>query len=176
MSDSEAIDRIDDGRAWDEFCERLKQTGHQILEAAPDDSFDRAEGLRYLARLTRNFLGNALADPQPRRYALGHAISPKIGLDNPDYVYCGASLDAHERRLSALDSDSNDRAAYEATIASQQATIANLSTQCGPCQCAPAPPPTPTAMKLSAGRYHNCALVAAPTGNVTMCWGRNNVS
>jgi hypothetical protein len=94
MSDQEAIQRLEDGRAWDEFCDKLKATGHQILEASPDDSFDRAEGLRYLARLTKSFLGNALAEPQPRRYALGHTISPKIGLDNPDYVYCGASLDA----------------------------------------------------------------------------------
>ena len=34
-----------------------------------------------------------------------------------DYItHGGASLDAHERRLSALDSDSNDRAAYEAMV------------------------------------------------------------
>ena len=64
------------------------------LDAAPDDAFDRAEGLRYVSRLARNFLRNATETSQPPRLALGHAESPKIGLDNPDYVYCGASLDA----------------------------------------------------------------------------------
>ena len=82
----------DDARAWDDFCDRLREAGHTVLEAAPDDAFDRAEGLRYVTRLARNFLRNATEISQPPRIALGHAESPKIGLDNPDYVYCGASL------------------------------------------------------------------------------------
>jgi hypothetical protein len=93
MSDEEAIRRIEDGRVWDEFCERLKAIGHRVLEAAPDDPFDRAEGLRYVSRLARSFLRNATETTQPPRLALGHAESPKIGLDNPDYVYCAAKLD-----------------------------------------------------------------------------------
>ncbi|NQZ96861.1 MAG: DUF1214 domain-containing protein [Myxococcales bacterium] len=94
MSD-DAVQRISDGRAWDEFCDRLKEAGHQVLDAAPDDPFDRAEGIRYVSRLARSFLRNATETVQPGRVALGHAESPKIGLDNPDYVYCGASLDSN---------------------------------------------------------------------------------
>ena len=93
MSDEDAIERINDGRAWDEFCERLKEVGHQVLAAAPDDPFDRAEGLRYVSRVARSFLRNATETSQPQRLALGHTESPKIGLDNPDYVYCGARLE-----------------------------------------------------------------------------------
>ncbi len=83
----------DDRRAWDDFCDRLKATGHRALDAAPDDDFDRAEGLRYVIRLARSFLRNATETTQPARLELGHAESPKIGLDNPDYIYCGARLD-----------------------------------------------------------------------------------
>ena len=82
----------DDVRAWDVFCDRLREAGHSVLEASPDDAFDRAEGLRYVSRLARNFLRNATETTQPPRPTLGYAESPKIGLDNPDYVYCGASL------------------------------------------------------------------------------------
>jgi hypothetical protein len=86
-------DAPEDARAWDEFCERLRQTGHQVLAAAPEDAFDRAEGLRYVSRLARSFLRNATELGQPARMALGYAETPKIGLDNPDYVYCSARLD-----------------------------------------------------------------------------------
>ena len=48
MSDTEAIARIEDGRAWNDFCEKLREAGAQILAAAPDDAFDRAEGMRGL--------------------------------------------------------------------------------------------------------------------------------
>jgi len=93
MSDREAIDRIVDGKAWDDFCDRLKSAGRRILKDAPDDPFDRAEGLRYLGRLTSSFLRNATAEPEPATVSLA-SPSLKIGLDNPDYVYCGAKLDA----------------------------------------------------------------------------------
>ena len=93
MSEEEAIARVVDGRAWDEFCDRLREAGHKALAAAPDDPFDRAEGLRYVSRIARSFLRNATETSQPDRVQLGHTESPKIGLDNPDYVYAGASLD-----------------------------------------------------------------------------------
>jgi len=93
MNDDDAIRHTDEARAWDDFCESLKAAGHLALDAAPDDAFDRAEGLRYVSRLARSFLRNATETTQPARLALGHGESPKIGLDNPDYVYCGASLD-----------------------------------------------------------------------------------
>ena len=88
-----------DGAVWEDFCERLKATGRRILEAAPEDAFDRAEGLRYLSRLTRHFLKANVEDADPAAVAVS-TESPKIGLDNPDYVYAGARLSgAYEYRL-----------------------------------------------------------------------------
>ncbi|MBW2495919.1 MAG: hypothetical protein JRF61_01485 [Deltaproteobacteria bacterium] len=93
MGQEEAVERLVDGRVWDDFCDRLKAIGHEVLDAAPTDPLDRAEGLRYVARLTRSFLRDLVSDAQPGRVTLGYAETPKIGLDNPDYVYCSASLD-----------------------------------------------------------------------------------
>jgi len=80
-----------DLRAWDDFCDHLKAAGHQALDAAPDNAFDRAEGLRYVSRLARAFLRSTLEDAAPALARLGME-APKIGLDNPDYVYGSARL------------------------------------------------------------------------------------
>lgn len=78
--------------AWEALCEELKATGRRVLETAPEDALDRAEGLRYVARLTAAFLRLVTADPVPARQAL--VSQPmKVGLDNPDYVYYRAGLD-----------------------------------------------------------------------------------
>lgn len=99
MRVDEPAARALDGRVWNEFCDRLKETGARILEAAPDDPFERAEGLRYLARLTSHFLRATVDESDPAAAVLSSA-SPKIGLDNPDYVYTGARLSpAFEYRL-----------------------------------------------------------------------------
>ena len=79
--------------AWSAFCDQLRAAGHAVLEAAPDDPFDRAEGLRYVTRLARHFLKTTVEEADPRAAILS-TESPKIGLDNPDYVYCGARLSA----------------------------------------------------------------------------------
>jgi len=84
-------DRLATGQAWHDFCDTLKETGDQILAAAPNDDFDRAEGYRYLARLTSHFLRSSLDESDPAKSVLS-TTSPKIGLDNPDYVYAGARL------------------------------------------------------------------------------------
>jgi len=98
-------DRLASGRAWHEFCDRLKSTGDRLLAAAPDDDFDRAEGFRYLARLTSHFLRSALDESDPATATLS-TTSPKIGLDNPDYVYAGARLSPDYRyRLSGRMND-----------------------------------------------------------------------
>jgi len=89
---SKTTQGIRDGQAWADFCDRLKSAGQAVLEAAPDDDLDRAEGFRYLARLTSTFLGNATADPMPAVTAL-RPMGAKIGLDNPDYVYFNVPLD-----------------------------------------------------------------------------------
>lgn len=91
MSDEAAIQKVMDGSVWEEFCDRLKQAGREVIEASPEDPFDRAEGLRYLGRLTRNFLDAGIEAPTAGSGELT-TLSVKIGLDNPDYVYASARL------------------------------------------------------------------------------------
>lgn len=91
MEETDVHDRLASGKAWADFCENLKRAGDQILEGSPDDDFDRAEGYRYLARLTHHFLRAQLDESDPAKAVLS-TTSPKIGLDNPDYVYAGAKL------------------------------------------------------------------------------------
>jgi len=100
MSEHDVNTRIDESAVWSDFCDRLKAAGEQILAAAPDDAFDRAEGLRYLSRLTHHFLRSSIDEADPATATLGSS-SPKIGLDNPDYVYTGARLSSrYEYQLS----------------------------------------------------------------------------
>jgi hypothetical protein len=91
MSENESMQRLRSGEVWDAFCDRLKKTGDVILEAAPDDDFDRAEGPRYLARLTHHCLRATLDESDPAIARLASS-STKIGLDNPDYVYTGSRI------------------------------------------------------------------------------------
>ncbi len=80
-------------QAWSQFCRALEQAGQVILsDQAPDTPLDRAEGYRYLARLTREMLYSCLdnADPDfPRFHELDLV---KIGADNPDNVYLSANI------------------------------------------------------------------------------------
>jgi hypothetical protein len=84
------------GRAWAEFCDSLKAAGEIILRAeTPATEIDRAEGWRYLSRLTRLALESKLefTDPDfPEFYSLCHKTG-KIGADNPDNIYLNATLD-----------------------------------------------------------------------------------
>ncbi len=99
MAEDENLVRLRKGQVWHDFCDRLKQAGDEILAAAPDDDFDRAEGLRYLTRLTHHFLRSTIDESDPAM-ALLASSSPKIGLDNPDYVYTGGRLSpSYEYRL-----------------------------------------------------------------------------
>jgi len=75
---------------WREFCERLAAAG-DVLDRpdAPGNDIDRAEGLRYLSRLTRTAL-NMLVDsndPDFPRIFLLTDDTIKIGADNPDNLY-----------------------------------------------------------------------------------------
>src|SRR5436853_3970810 len=86
----------DDGDPWSSFCRALARAGAQILRPdAPADALTRAEGWRYLARLTRGALESCVefADPDaPGFYSLSHETL-KIGADNPDNFYQNACLD-----------------------------------------------------------------------------------
>lgn len=100
MKDESVHERLASGAAWREFCDSLKEAGEQILANTPDDDLDRAEGYRHLARLTQHFLRTGFDESDPAM-AVMSTTSPKIGLDNPDYVYAGAKLSpAYTYRLS----------------------------------------------------------------------------
>jgi len=100
---SEIEDKVVSGASWDEFCDQLKSLGQQITrEGNPSDSLNRAEGYRYLTRLLRNALetvieGGGAEFPILRR--LGNLV--KMGADNPDNIYQGASIrGGYEYRIS----------------------------------------------------------------------------
>lgn len=96
MTDSaQAEARILSGASWENFCDQLKAAGSVILRPeTPANVFDRAEGWRYLTRLTRVALEMMLefADTDfPVFYSATHA-TVKIGGDNPDNLYLNASI------------------------------------------------------------------------------------
>ncbi len=105
MSDSKqaareaSIARVMDGRSWDDFCDALKKAGHDVVLAntAPDTALDRAEGWRYLARLTRGALESFLeaADTQAPAFTRGVHETIKMGMDNPDNIYLTAPVNGN---------------------------------------------------------------------------------
>src|SRR4051794_30791942 len=96
MSDTSSHGPSDDAQvAWREFCALLEQAGAVL---ARDDlgltDLDRAEGLRYLGRLTQNGLLSFLENPGPRHPRFSSLPSHcGFGLDNPDNVYSSAGID-----------------------------------------------------------------------------------
>ncbi|MFQ5667951.1 MAG: hypothetical protein ACE5I7_16170, partial [Candidatus Binatia bacterium] len=98
MPTKHAVDRIMSGSAWADFCDALKRAGAVILrDGSPQDPFDRAEGFRYLSRLTRVALESYVefADPlAPVLYRPAHE-TVKIGADNPDNYYQRAAISGH---------------------------------------------------------------------------------
>lgn len=85
----------DTAAAWRDFCARLADAGEIVLAAdVPDDPLIRAEGFRYLSRLTKLALEQYVeaSDPDfPFFYKLSHETA-KIGADNPDNEYWNASI------------------------------------------------------------------------------------
>lgn len=91
----ETAEAIASGRLWEEFCDTLKEAGRVVGRDLVGDGLDRAEGYRYLTRLTRLALEKYLehADPKaPTFYRLSHETA-KIGCDNPDSFYQNAAID-----------------------------------------------------------------------------------
>ena len=92
---SEAEKRILDGTSWSDFCDNLKSAGEIVLrEGSPMDAFDRAEGFRYLSRLTRVALESYIeaADPRAPVFRRPSHETVKIGADNPDNYYQSAAV------------------------------------------------------------------------------------
>ena len=87
-----------DDSSWNAFCDQLRSAGQQILEQAPEDNLDRAEGFRYLARLTSHALGRFTERPNPTRPAISY-VSPRIGGDNPDFLYGSCTVSGKHQYL-----------------------------------------------------------------------------
>ncbi|MCA9694391.1 MAG: hypothetical protein KC636_32745, partial [Myxococcales bacterium] len=103
MPEKSPEQRVSDGTAWSEFCDTLKMAGQTVLRAStPDDPLTRAEGYRYLSRLTRTALEAFIERADPRAPVLHRPVheTVKMGSDNPDIYYEFATLDGqYEYRL-----------------------------------------------------------------------------
>lgn len=91
----DVVARVMEGRTWEDFCDALKQAGSVVLaDTVPEDPQDRAEGWRYLTRLTRAALNFFLEVPAPEAPAFTRAVDEtiKLGMDNPDNVYLAAPV------------------------------------------------------------------------------------
>jgi len=82
-------------RQWEAFCDELKSSGRNILDAGRNmDPVTRADGLRYLGRLLRGGVEKFVeyGDPcDPMLYKIYHE-KIKWGLDNPDSIYNMATI------------------------------------------------------------------------------------
>ena len=97
-------DRIISGKAWEEFCDELKAAGGALMyPGAPRDSFQQAEGIRYLTRLTRASLEAFIEFNDPAFPVLRRMVheTAKMGADNPDNHYYNAQISGkYEYRIS----------------------------------------------------------------------------
>ncbi len=96
-------EQLINGQVWSVFCDQLKAAGEQILRPeAPSDGLTRAEGWRYLTRLTRVALEMFMecSDREfPSFYRPSHETA-KIGADNPDNIYERAEINgAYDYRI-----------------------------------------------------------------------------
>jgi hypothetical protein len=79
--------------AWSAYCAALADAGRVVFAGnGPDTELDRAEGLRYLTRLTREMLYSCVDNADPDFPRLHELDLVKIGADNPDNVYLSASI------------------------------------------------------------------------------------
>ncbi|HLS82992.1 MAG TPA: DUF1214 domain-containing protein [Steroidobacter sp.] len=94
-TNEDALTRVLNGQSWADFCDALKAAGQVVLRPeTPVTEIDRAEGWRYLSRLTRVALEMMLEcdDPDfPLLYQASHT-TVKIGADNPDNLYMNATI------------------------------------------------------------------------------------
>jgi hypothetical protein len=90
-----AAHRVTSGQTWTDFCRALERAGNVVLrEATPEDPLDRAEGFRYLSRLTRVALESFIEFADPAFPVLRRPAheTVKIGADNPDNYYQSAAI------------------------------------------------------------------------------------
>lgn len=91
------------GASWEAFCDHLKRAGQQILRPeTPTDPLNRAEGFRYLSRLTRIALDMHMesGDPSFPNFYSPSDETAKIGADNPDNLYLRTEISSeHDYRI-----------------------------------------------------------------------------
>jgi hypothetical protein len=92
------------GKSWEAFCDQLKLAGTVLHQAGtPRDSFQQAEGMRYLSRLTRAGLEAFVEHNDPAFPILQRMVheTVKMGADNPDNYYFNAQISGNfEYRLT----------------------------------------------------------------------------
>jgi len=96
VRDAEARARLMEGRSWNELLDRLRDAGMVIQRPlSPDTPLDKAEGYRYLARITRAALDTFLERNDPHHPELFRVVheTVKLGADNPNNVYQHATID-----------------------------------------------------------------------------------
>ena len=118
--DDLAAQRVVSGKSWNEFCDTLKAAGAALqFPGTPRDSFNQAEGYRYLSRIARAGLMAFVEHADPKAPVLHRVVNEitKLGADNPDNFYQTAALNGN----------------YEYKITGRRNTIAYLSfgTQSG---------------------------------------------
>ncbi len=102
------LDKVRSGVVWEEFCDALKQSGQLVLDNGRDDPLERAEGFRYLARMTRHALKTFIDRPDPERPHFDFD-SPRIGGDNPDFRYGSCAVKGRwDYRIRGRRNDASD--------------------------------------------------------------------
>jgi hypothetical protein len=92
---STAVDRLNSGQAWEDYCDRLRQAG-RIIERFGNEitPLDRAEWYRYLSRLIRNSFERFIENSEPANPRL--VISSwrtSINVTSPDQDHLMYELD-----------------------------------------------------------------------------------
>jgi len=85
MSDA-AAERLQSGRAWDDFCETVRRAGHMVERFGGEvDELDRAEWYRFMTRLMRNGFERFMENCEPERPRLRDAPWRQgINFQSPD--------------------------------------------------------------------------------------------
>jgi hypothetical protein len=86
----------DTGTTWLEFCRSIEQAASCFTDRQVElDEVDRAEGLRFLGRLTRSALQALDPSDDPRRPRFAPFGPPDVtfGIPNPDNLYQRCSVD-----------------------------------------------------------------------------------
>ncbi|MEO5837293.1 MAG: DUF1214 domain-containing protein [Acidimicrobiales bacterium] len=98
--DQSRFERGRDGTAWRDFCDTLRAAGDIIVRYC-DDDLERAEGFRYLSRLTRNSLERFVENSEPYRPRVRDTPWRSwIGIQSPDQDHPLIEIDgAHEYRI-----------------------------------------------------------------------------